>query len=321
MLWLITGGCGFIGANLIRRIARFNCTDRVRVLDNFSVETSNHLDASVGGGREHEVVGVQTDLIRGDIADPAILARAMQGVDVVVHLAARSGIAASLMDPGGDLMSNTVGTFNCLDAARTAKVKKFIFASSGAALGDKEPPLSESCVPVPISPYGAGKLACEGYCSAFRHSFGLSTSVLRFSNVYGPYSRHKVSVIAKYVCAALEGSPIIIYGDGRQTRDYLYVDDAAAAIMLCAQKETESPLFHVATGVETSLHQVVEMLKGLLEPRVGALKIEYRPARKGEVSRSFADSSKARAELGWEPVNHLDRGLAQTVEWYLGQTQ
>lgn len=317
MRWLITGGCGFIGANLIRRIAKMYPTDSIRVLDNFSVDTQGHSLPPPGGYAVQDVVGVGTEMFQGDIADPAAVERAMLGVDAVVHLAAKSGIIPSLKDPRADLMTNTVGTFNCLEAARAANVKRFVFVSSGAALGEKEPPLDENCVPAPISPYGAGKLACEGYCSAYRHSFGLSTCVLRFSNVYGPYSQHKASVIAKCMRAALDGQEIVIYGDGRQTRDYLYVGDAAAAIILAARAESSSSLFHVATGVETSLNMVMDLLRRLLEPRLGHLKIQYLPARAGEVKRSFADATQARAQLGWQPATPFEDGLKQTADWYL----
>lgn len=190
-------------------------------------------------------------LIEGDIRDKEVCLKACRGVDCVVHLAAHAGVIPSIENPYYDFEVNILGTLNLLKAAVENNVEKFIFASSNAPLGNQNPAMNETKVPRPLSPYGASKLACEAYCSAFYHSYGLRTISLRFSNVYGPYSLHKNSVVAKFIKDAIIKKQLTIYGDGKQTRDLVYVDDLCRAILTILGSTKEivfGDVFNLGTG-------------------------------------------------------------------------
>jgi UDP-glucose 4-epimerase len=240
------------------------------------------------------------------------------GCDVVVHLAANAGVASSVQDPRRDCLINVVGTLNCLEAARHEGVRRFVFASSGAPVGEVEPPIHEEKAPHPVSPYGASKLAGEAYCSAYFRSFGLETVALRFGNVYGPGSDHKSSVIAAFVKRAIAGEPLEIYGDGGQTRDFIFVEDLMRAICKAAQVPgIGGQVFHIATAQETTISQLAASLKQVLAQH-GFTGTELRnvPPRTGDVRRNFADASKAAALLGWRAQVPLEEGLGRVVRWF-----
>jgi UDP-glucose 4-epimerase len=240
---------------------------------------------------------------------------------VIVHLAANTGVMPSIENPRADCMSNVVGTLNYLEAARHNGVGRFVFASSGGTtIGEAEPPIHEEMVPHPVSPYGASKLAGEGYCSAYFRSFGVETVALRFGNVYGPLSGHKNSVVARFIKRASNGEVLEIYGDGTQTRDFIYVGDLIRAIRLSATVEgVGGEIFQIATSAETTVQELVDRLlpvlasAGFEEPEV-----RYTEARRGEVRRNYADTSKAERMLGWKAETNLDEGLARTVDWFTG---
>ena len=303
--YLVTGGCGFIGVNLVSRLTKLGA--RVRVLDNLSL------------GKRSDIEPFGVDLQVGDIRDKAAIQKACKGVDVVVHLAAHTRVIESVSDPALNFEINALGTLNVLLACRDAGVKKVIFASTGGAiLGEQEPPVHEDMVPRPVSAYGAGKLAGEAYCSAFYGSYGLNTVALRFSNVYGPYSYHKGSVVAQFLRNLMQGEPLIIYGDGTQTRDFVYVDDLMEAILLADRTETPGEVFQIASGIETSILSLLEAIKAAL-PEV-ALDVEFRPSRAGEISRNYANIEKARRRLGFNPKTELHQGLVTTWRWFREHT-
>jgi UDP-glucose 4-epimerase len=220
-------------------------------------------------------------------------------------------------------MANVVGTFNYLDAARQNRVKRFIFASSGAPAGEVEPPIHEELPPHPVSPYGASKLAGEGYCSAFFKTFGVETIALRFGNVYGPGSLHKSSVVAKFIKQALAGKDLEIYGDGTQTRDFIYIDDLVTAIELAAAiPGIGGEVFQIATHTETTVGEMAEMLvKTLAENGIDKITVTHSHPRLGDVKRNYSDTSKARRMLAWEPQTELTSGLTRTVAYYLHDDQ
>lgn len=324
MLWLITGGCGFIGRNLVAKLLASGAGHRIRVLDDLSVGTEAGLAqvapfervprAEVGSGSS------AVELVVGDIRDYDTVEAAAKGVDAVVHLAACTGVIPSLEDPFADCRTNVLGTLNCLQAARVAGARRFVFASSGAPLGEQEPPLTEDLAPRPLSPYGASKLAGEGYCTAFHGSFGLGTMALRFSNVYGPLSGAKESVVAKFIKRALSGQKLEVFGDGSQTRDYIYVEDLVECIITSAQADVGGEVVQVATGLETPLLELLTALQRFLEPHVGgAVEVVHRPRRAGEVQRSYADISKVGRLLGWHPRWTLESGLPVTIDWFVAQ--
>jgi UDP-glucose 4-epimerase len=299
--YLVTGGCGFIGTNLISRLASLG--HRVRVLDNLSM------------GKREDIEHYGVDLQIGDIRDLPAVKKACEGIDTVVHLAAHTRVIESVTDPELNFAINAAGTMNVLLACRDAAVKKMIFASTGGAiLGEQTPPVHEGMVPRPVSPYGAGKLAGEAYCSAFFGSYGLNTIALRFSNVYGPFSYHKGSVVAQFFRNLMQKQPLIVYGDGQQTRDFVFVSDLVEAIMLADKADAAGEVFQIASGVETSLRTLLATMKTVL-PGV-ALDVRYEPARAGEISRNYASIEKARRMLGFDPKTKLDQGLKDTWDWF-----
>jgi len=242
-----------------------------------------------------------------------MVSEAVSGVKVIVHLAASTGVIDSIQAPGDDFEVNARGTLNLLEAAVEQGVEKFIFASSNAVLGRKEPPLNEHTVPQPLSPYGASKLAGEAYCSAFYASYGLSTVSLRFANVYGPGSGHKTSVVAKWIQQLLAREPLTVYGDGQQTRDFIHVEDICRAIILALEAPLGGEVFQIGTGKETSVLELATLLQQILNCPA---EINFVPARRGEVRRSFCDISKAKVILGFEATRSLREGLEETCHWF-----
>jgi UDP-glucose 4-epimerase len=294
---LITGGAGFVGSNLARELVRAGT--EVRVFD------------ELPPGRPDYLAGLDVRTIRGSVTDAATMRRAVRGVDAVVHLAARSGVAPSVEHPDQDFAVNVEGTFNVLDAVRRAGVPRVVFASSGAVLAAARPPLDERALPSPLAPYGASKLYGEAALQAFQSVYGFSGISLRFSNLYGPNCDHKRSVVAEFLRRALRGKPLVIYGNGRQTRDFLHVDDVCRAVRV-ALRSPSSGVFQLGTGVETSIARLANLAQRVAGVR---LDVERRPGRPGEAARNFVDPSKARRLLRWEARIALPDGLASTYRW------
>lgn len=302
--YLITGGCGFIGVNLIRRLRERGTS--VRVLDNLTTGHCTDLDG----------LGVTIDV--GDIRDRQAVKKSLEGVDVVVHLAAHTRVVESVSDPALNFDVNARGTLNLLEESRAARVQKFIFASTGGAiLGEQAPPVHEEMVPRPISPYGASKLAGEAYCSAYAGAYGLTTIALRFANVYGPYSYHKGSVVAQFYKNLLQGQELTVYGDGSQTRDFVFVEDLVEAILLAAERGAAGEVFQIASGQETS---VAELIKQMEKTCGVTVSVRHEPARAGEISRNYAVIEKASRVLGYKPKVQLADGLARTWQWFLSSS-
>jgi UDP-glucose 4-epimerase len=297
---LVTGGAGFVGVNLARVLRRRGFA--TRCFDNFS--TGSRDDAEQAGFEE---------IIEGDLLDPEAIGQAAQGCQYVVHLAAQAGVPTSVADPVWDCELNVRGTLNALIASRDAQVSGFVFASSNAPLGDIVPPAHEGMVPRPKSPYGASKLSGEAYCSAFAGSFGVPTVALRFANVYGPYSYHKGSVVAAFCKQARAGEPLVVYGDGHQTRDYVFVEDICRGIAGAMTSGAKGAVAHLGSGVETT---VLEVARQISRRFGGDIAVEHRPERVGDVVRSCADISGARSLFGFEPAVALGDGLDRTVAWF-----
>lgn len=300
---LVTGGAGFVGATLVRQLVGRGHT--VRVLDDYSTGHPSHL------------AGVDAELVEGDIRDEATLDKAMAGLDSVIHLAAAGSVIKSIEDPFANFDVNVLGTFRVLDAARRAGIERTVQASTGGALiGDATPPVDETSLPKPISPYGASKLAGEGYAHAFAKSYGLRTIAIRFANVYGPWSARKRGALNVFFEALHDGTPIPIYGDGSSSRDYTHVDDISTALRL-ALEDADVPggtVLHAASGVETTVAELADLCRvaaGLPDHPV-----EYRPARPGEVGRNFATYELARKVLGYSPTIAREDGIRRTWEWF-----
>lgn len=319
MNWLITGGCGFIGKNLVRFLLAKG-ESRIRVVDNLSVGTRGDLKWAAGeysetlSGTLDDFPEGEVKLIVGDIRDSELAKAVVAGADAVVHLAANSGVEQSVRNPLADFETNASGTLNYLEAARRSKVKRFVFASSSAPIGECEPPIHEEVAPHPVSPYGAGKLAGEGYCSAYFGTYGLETVALRFGNVYGPGSRHKTSVVAKFIRQALDGETLEIYGDGNQTRDFIFIDDLVEAIWKATTVDgIGGETFQIATAAETTLNELVNRLVLILEENgVARIQKKYADPRPGDVFRNYSDTSKAERLLGWRAKTDLLAGLLLT---------
>jgi UDP-glucose 4-epimerase len=313
--YLVTGGCGFIGLNLIKRLKK-DTSARIRVIDNLSVGSSDDL---VQIGFSHCNVDSLSwkvnQFIVGDIRDKEIVAQVMSGADIVVHLAANTGVQPSLLDPFIDCETNVLGSLNCLSNAAECGVQKFILASSGAPLGKQIPPLHEEMAPHPMSPYGASKLAGEAYCSAFYHSFGLDACALRFGNVYGPGSMKKTSVIAKFIKQVLKGERIEIFGNGKQTRDYIYIDDLTSAIIAAVQCDgIGGEVFQIATSKETSVLELIDTLKQVFERRgIDFPTPKFSDPLVGDIHANFSDTSKAKQILKWTAQVDLADGLDLTI--------
>jgi UDP-glucose 4-epimerase len=301
---LVTGGAGFIGANLIRMLRARG--DAVTVLDDFSV-----------GQRVH-VTDIGVDVVEGDIRDTPLVAKLADTHDAVVHLAAQTGVPVSLEDPRRDCDINVLGTLSVLEAIRSVTGSgrprfRVVFASSSAPLGRQEPPATEDKAPLPISPYGASKLAGEAYCLAYHGSWGLGTVALRFGNVYGPFSAKKQSVVAKFFSDVDEGRPLVVAGDGGQTRDFIYVEDLCRAVLAALDSQVAGEVFQIATGVETRIADLATLVQQTVGRRVT---VAAGPARAGDVRHSYATIAKARTLLGWEPRVTLAEGLRQTWQWW-----
>lgn len=330
MRWLITGGCGFIGRNLIRNLIAEG-GHRIRVIDNLSVGTRADLSRVCtfsevrpeSLGKEKETGDVDVTLIVGDILDSDLAEKASADIDVNVHLAANTGVAPSVENPRQDCLTNVIGTLNYMEAARHNHIKRFIFASSGAPVGLCEPPIHEEIAPHPVSPYGASKLSGEGYCSAYFQTFGVATVYLRFGNVYGPLSGHKSSVVARFIRRALRGETLEIYGDGKQTRDFIYVDDLVRAMKLAALTDgIGGEGFQIATGFETTVAELVEKLLPILRSQgIPEVRVCNMAPRLGDVKRNFSDTTKARLKLGWQAEVTLSEGLARTTEWFMNNME
>ena len=300
---LVTGGCGFIGANLVPRLVQLG--HDIRILDNLS------------RGRQEYLAGVaNVEIIEDDIRNPKALANAVRGADAVIHLAAFGSVIESVHDPVESFDINVHGTFNVLNACRNVGVPRLIFASTGGALiGNADPPVNERSLPRPISPYGSSKLCGEAYCSAFSESYGMKISALRFANVFGPYSGHKKGAVTAFMKALSENWPIQIYGDGSATRDFLYVDDICDGIAKALHTDLEGfNVMHLASGGDVT---VVQLAKLIMETAGrNDHPIRYIPRRKGEVERNFASYDVACRLIGFKPRNDLREGLRKTWHWF-----
>jgi UDP-glucose 4-epimerase len=297
---LITGGAGFVGRHLADHLASYDDLS-VTVIDNESLGDRRHLDLE------------KVRFVHGDLVRREDVRAALEGQDAVVHLAADTRVMDSIENPRHNFDNNVVGTFNLLELCRELGVRRILAASTGGAiLGDVPPPVHEDMAPRPTSPYGASKLMLEGYLSAYSASYGLSGCALRFSNIYGPRSFHKGSVVAHFFKQVLAGEPLVVYGDGTQTRDYLYVGDLVEAIHTALRSDVQGP-YQLGSGRPTTLNALIEAMRTVTGLD---LEVSYRDFRAGEVRDTWCQVDRARRDFGFEPKTSLHEGLRATWEWF-----
>lgn len=303
---LITGGCGFVGTNLVARLTQVLPDASIRVLDNESLGKRGHLEPYAG------------EFIHGDIRDQASIDAALDGVDCVVHLAADTRVIESIENPALNFSVNVDGTFRLIESMRAKGIKRFINASTGGAIiGTAVPPVHEGMLPQPLSPYGASKLAVEGYCSAFSGSYDFQALSLRFSNVYGPRSFHKGSVVAAFFKRILLSKPLIVYGDGSQTRDYINVSDICDGI-IAGINSSYSGVLQLGSGVPLSINGLIDQIRAVVAP--SAVEVVYEPSRQGEIDHTHCDITKARNTIAFSPKVALDKGLGEAWQWFLSRS-
>jgi len=304
MLYLVTGGAGFIGSHIVDCLTRRG--HEVRILDDLS-----------SGRFENIAPGKETvHFIRGSVTDSGAVAAACEGVDGIFHEAAIASVARSVANPGATHEVNGTGTLSLLIAARDAGVKRIVFASSSAVYGDSpQLPKQESMAPLPQSPYAVSKLAGEGYMRVFSELYGISTVSLRYFNVFGPRqdpASEYAAVIPKFITRILAGAPPVIFGDGTQTRDFIFVKDVAEA-NLAAMEHTPQGVYNIACGERIDLNTLAERIMTCTGIRVTP---HHEPARPGDIHDSVADVAQAYRAFGFRPRHSLEAGLDETIRYF-----
>jgi len=307
-LYLITGIGGFIGSSLARELLQRG--EQVRGVDNFSTGRRENLTQILG----------RIDFREADILDLDAMKSACAGVDYVLHQAAIPSVPKSVLDPLGSNRANVDGTLNLLVAARDAKVKRVVYAASSSAYGDTPTlPKHEAMTPDPISPYAVAKLASERYMISFYRCYGLETVALRYFNIFGPRqdpSSTYSGVLAKFITMMLGGKQPTIFGDGEQSRDFTYIDNAVEANLLACKApaaQSAGKVFNVATGRRITLNETFKLLQNLTSYSGSPI---YGDERGGDIKHSLADISSAEKNIGYKPKVNFEDGLKRTVEWY-----
>ena len=306
--FLVTGGAGFIGSNIVEALVARG--DKVRVLDNLCTGKRENLTPFANA----------IEFVEGDLVDASVTARAVAGVDCIFHEAALASVHLSVETPLATHAACVTGTVNLLDCARRAGVRRLIYAASSSAYGDQPTSAKrETDLPAPISPYGAAKLAAEIYCSSFAHTFGLETVCLRYFNVFGPrqdpHSAYS-AVIPLFITALLAGKRPTVYGDGGQSRDFTFVSNVVQGNLLAADAPAEKVsgrTINMANGRSLSLLELLAALNRQLGTDVQPI---HAPARVGDVRESMADITLARNLLGYEPAIDFEEGLRRSIDYY-----
>jgi UDP-glucose 4-epimerase len=306
-LWLVTGGAGFIGSNILEELVRRKY--RVRVFDNLSTGKAENLAPFKG----------RFELVKGDLRSPKDCAKAMKGVTYVLHQAALRSVPKSVDNPLGAHENNATGTLNALLAAKAAGVKRFVYAGTSSAYGECEVfPQKETLPTAPVSPYAVSKLAGENYCRVFARTYGLETVTLRYFNVFGPRQNPESlysAVIPRFMELMVEGKPLEIHWDGRQSRDFTYVANVVDGNIRAAlaPARVSGLTINVATGSNISLLDIARELEKITGRRADKV---FSPKRRGDVRKTYADISRARRELGYRPLVMFHEGLRRTWAYF-----
>ena len=302
---LVTGGAGFIGSNIVKRLLKNG--DSVRVIDNLST------------GKRDNLASIHSDIdfIEDTICNPDSMRVAARKIDIIFHQAALPSVPRSIENPEASHVNNITGTLNVLRAAHAQGVKRVIYAASSSAYGDTPTlPKQETMPPNPLSPYAVTKLAGEYYCQVFSSVYELETISLRYFNVFGPHQNpdsQYAAVVPKFIRSLLSDQSPVIYGDGEQTRDFTYIDNVVTANLMASRAEkTRGEVINIATASRTSVNRLFKLLQNITQTKIQAL---YQPPRGGDVKHSLADISRAVNLIGYRPVIDLETGLKLTVEW------
>ena len=328
---VITGGLGFVGLNFIARQLIDGQHD-LHLIDDLSNTEVGRLEALLDAAEVREekdgdrswVIGDgrRFRLTVADVRDADVALAVVEGARSVIHLAAQTGVPSSLVDPRTDMTQNVVGTFNYLEACRAHGVRRFVLASSAAVIGNARPQRETARV-APISPYGASKAAAEGYCTAYRHCFGIETVALRFSNIYGPMAYGKSSVVAAFAKRGVGGQDLVVDGSGEQTRDFLHAADLARVIAAAAETALDDDAeilgnaVHVATGVGTSVFDVAQQIQAHLKQRQRDCEITFGPGRAADVAESAPEVGRLTQLCPDVSFRRLADGLPETIDWFL----
>ena len=304
--FLVTGGAGFIGSNICRRLVAEGCF--VRVVDNLLTGKKSNLADIIA----------KIDFIEADMGDEKVARQVCKGIDVVLHEGALPSVPRSVDDPALTHRHCVDATFTLLMAARDTRIKRFVYAASSSAYGDTPKlPKVETMRTDPLSPYAVGKLVGEYYCSVFSKVFGLETISLRYFNVFGPYqdpTSQYAAAIPAFVTSILKNQPPTIYGDGEQSRDFTYIDNVVEANLCAARaKKTSGEVVNIACGEKITVNQIIAMINEILGKNVKPI---YAPARAGDVKHSLADITAARKLIGFEPIVLFRDGLEKAIAWY-----
>jgi UDP-N-acetylglucosamine/UDP-N-acetylgalactosamine 4-epimerase len=306
MRYLVTGGAGFIGSNMVDELVRRG--HDVTVLDDLSA------------GKESNLAHIRSkiDFLVGSVTDLAAVQSACKGAEYVIHLAARTSVPRSVKDPLESNHVNIDGTLNVLVAARDAKVKRFVYAASSSAYGETPTqPKVETMPPVPISPYGVTKYVGELYAQVFGRNYGLENACVRYFNVFGPRqdpTSQYSGVLSRFMLAVIEGQQPVIYGDGEQSRDFTYIENVVdVTLRACEAPGASGIVFNGGTGARITLNEVLKQLEKITGKKLQA---KYDPQRVGDIRDSQADISLARKVLGYNPAVGFEAGLERTWQWY-----
>lgn len=307
MKCIVTGGCGFVGINLVEYLLKLG--HDVIAIDNLSVGSLTELKETCDKYDNFLFLNF-------DITDSNN--EVYKGADIIYHLAAMSGVRESVLYPDVWFKNNVIGTFNVLEVARKYEIKNVVMASTGAAVGDAPPPITEDMHMKPISPYGASKGCMELYTTAYYHSYNMNVVSLRFSNVYGPHSTLKTSLVAKFIKKIINREEINIYGSGDQTRDFINIKDLIKAIQLSASKNVGGEIFQICTGIKVSVNDITKMICNIMKEKGFDIpKINYTEPVVGDLFTNYADNKKAKTILSWSPNVTLENGLRETIDWFL----
>jgi nucleoside-diphosphate-sugar epimerase len=313
---LVTGGAGFIGSHIVDRL----------LSDGYDVIVLDDLSSGSLDNVAHHIGQKEFRLVKGDVRDAKLVREVLKGVDAVFHEAAFVSVTLSVKDPVVANDVNVAGTLNVLKASADLGVKRFVFASSAAVYGETSTPLkSEDMASTPLSPYGVSKLAAESYVRSFYRTYGLETVSLRYFNVYGPRQSFDLDcayggVISIFLNRILRGMSPIVYGDGEQTRDFVYVKDAVEANMLALRgNDAVGETFNIGTGKRITVNKVAQLLKRMTSKE--NLENVYSDSRLGDVRHGYADISKAMRILNYEPKFSIEQGLEELVNWYVQKSE